>query len=91
MIEWGLIHMLMHCATLELKYCIKATFAVFFFFFIHSCANDGISGHRRSGRIQGNRNQTPKKQGNTDSGAAQKPSRQNPSPSKRQRESGSMV
>ncbi|XP_073351229.1 uncharacterized protein prr14 [Pagrus major] len=56
-----------------------------------SCANDGISGHRRSDRIQGIRTQTPKKQGNTDSGAAQKPSRQNPSPSKREGASASMV
>ncbi|XP_045891861.1 uncharacterized protein prr14 isoform X2 [Micropterus dolomieu] len=56
-----------------------------------SCANDGISGHRRSGRIQGIRGQLSKKQSNTDIGAAQKPSRQNPSPTKRQRESGSMV
>ncbi|XP_070704786.1 serine-rich adhesin for platelets [Pempheris klunzingeri] len=56
-----------------------------------SCANDGLSGNRRSGRIQGIRGRTPKKQGNTDSGAAQKSSRQNPSPTKRQRGSGSMV
>ncbi|XP_035511531.1 uncharacterized protein prr14 [Morone saxatilis] len=56
-----------------------------------SCVNDGISGHRRSGRIQGIRGQTPKKQSNTDIGAVQKPSRQNPSPSKSKRASGSMV
>ncbi|XP_051243227.1 uncharacterized protein prr14 isoform X2 [Dicentrarchus labrax] len=56
-----------------------------------SCVNDGISAHRRSGRIQGIRGQTPKKQSNTDIGAVQKPSRQNPSPSKTKRASGSMV
>ncbi|XP_026208064.1 uncharacterized protein prr14 [Anabas testudineus] len=51
-----------------------------------SLANYGIPTQRRSGRIQGVRSQTPKKQSNTDSGAAQ-----NPSPTKRQREGGSMV
>ncbi|KAE8283498.1 Protein PRR14L Proline rich 14-like protein [Larimichthys crocea] len=56
-----------------------------------SCVNDGISGHRRSGRFQGIRGQAPKKQSTTDTGAAQKPSRQNPSPTKRQRESRNMV
>ncbi|XP_040918013.1 uncharacterized protein prr14 isoform X2 [Toxotes jaculatrix] len=56
-----------------------------------SRANDGISGHRRSGRIQGIRAQTSKRQSNTGRGAIQKPSRQNPSPTKRQRERGSMV
>ncbi|XP_022595063.1 uncharacterized protein LOC111217460 isoform X1 [Seriola dumerili] len=56
-----------------------------------SCANDGMSGHRRSGRIQGIRAQTSKKQRNTYSKAPQKPSRHNPSPTKRQGESGSMV
>ncbi|XP_042248332.1 uncharacterized protein prr14 isoform X2 [Thunnus maccoyii] len=58
-----------------------------------SCVNDGVSGSRRRGRIQGIRAQTPKKQSDTDSGAAQKPSRQNPSPTKRQRqrECGNMV
>lgn len=67
----------------------------FFSFFLvlcfHSRPNDGISGHRRSGRIQGIRAQTPKKQSNTDSQAAQRPTKQNPSPTKRQRESGIMV
>ncbi|KAM9394442.1 uncharacterized protein prr14 [Pholidichthys leucotaenia] len=53
-----------------------------------SCANDGISGHRRSCRIQGIQAQTPKKQ---DSQAIQKPPRHNPSPAKRQRESEIMV
>nr|XP_046270953.1 microtubule-associated protein futsch isoform X2 [Scatophagus argus]XP_046270954.1 microtubule-associated protein futsch isoform X2 [Scatophagus argus] len=56
-----------------------------------SCAHDGIYGHRRSDRIQGIRAQTPKKQSNTDSRAAQKPSRQNPSPSKKQSERWNMV
>ncbi|XP_067333199.1 uncharacterized protein prr14 isoform X2 [Channa argus] len=51
-----------------------------------SFANDGISGHRRSGRIQGIRAQTPKKQSSTNSGATQKPFRQNLFPNKRQRE-----
>ncbi|XP_042360326.1 uncharacterized protein prr14 isoform X2 [Plectropomus leopardus] len=55
-----------------------------------SCANDGISGHRRSGRIQEIRAQTPKKQSNTVSRAAQKPSRQNPSPTKSKRERANM-
>ncbi|XP_039976942.1 uncharacterized protein prr14 isoform X2 [Xiphias gladius] len=55
-----------------------------------SFAKDGISGHRRSGRIQGIRAQTSKKQSNTYSGATRKPSRQIPSPTKR-REIGSMV
>ncbi|XP_041673503.1 uncharacterized protein prr14 [Cheilinus undulatus] len=53
-----------------------------------SCANDGISGHRRSGRIQ---SQTPKKTSNTDSQAVQRPSRPNRTPSKRTRDTGSMV
>lgn len=56
-----------------------------------SCANDGISGHRRSGRIQEIRGHTPKKQSNTDSRAAQKPSRHTPSSTKRQRGSANMV
>ncbi|XP_029364904.1 uncharacterized protein prr14 [Echeneis naucrates] len=56
-----------------------------------SCANDGISGHRRSGRIQGIRAQTTKKQSSTHSSAPQKLSRHKPSPTKRQRESGIMV
>ncbi|XP_030592308.1 uncharacterized protein prr14 [Archocentrus centrarchus] len=56
-----------------------------------SCAKDGISGHRRSGRIQGIQAQTPKKHSSTDGQAAQRPCRQNPSPTKRQRESGIMV
>lgn len=67
---------------------------LFFFFLVlsfHSRPNDGISGHRRSGRIQGIRAQTLKKQSNTDSQAAQRPTKQNPSPTKRQRESGIMV
>ncbi|XP_029996782.1 uncharacterized protein prr14 isoform X2 [Sphaeramia orbicularis] len=51
-----------------------------------SRVNDGISGNRRSGRIQGIQSQTPKKQSNTDSRAAQKPSRQNQSPHKRPRD-----
>ncbi|KAK2833075.1 hypothetical protein Q5P01_016964 [Channa striata] len=45
-------------------------------FITPSCANDGISGHRRSGRIQGIRAQTPKKQ-STESGTTQKSIRQN--------------
>ncbi|XP_047428230.1 flocculation protein FLO11 isoform X2 [Mugil cephalus] len=53
--------------------------------------NDGISGHRRSDRIQGIRAQTPKIRSNTDSQASQKPSRQNPAPAKRQREGEIMV
>ncbi|XP_071387202.1 enolase-phosphatase E1 [Centroberyx affinis] len=53
-----------------------------------SCENDGISGIRRSGRIQRVRDQTPKKQSHKDSRAAPRPSRQNPSPAKRERESG---
>nr|XP_033500854.1 uncharacterized protein prr14 isoform X1 [Epinephelus lanceolatus]XP_033500855.1 uncharacterized protein prr14 isoform X1 [Epinephelus lanceolatus] len=56
-----------------------------------SHAKDGISGHRRSGRIQEIRAQTPKKQSNTVSAAAPRQSRQNPSPTKRQRESANMV
>ncbi|XP_031174708.1 uncharacterized protein prr14 isoform X1 [Sander lucioperca] len=56
-----------------------------------SCANDGISGHRKSGHIQEIRAQTLKKQRNTDNGAAHKPSTQNLSPTKRQRESANMV
>ncbi|XP_068192902.1 uncharacterized protein prr14 [Antennarius striatus] len=44
-----------------------------------SCTNDGISGH-----IEGIAAQTPKKQSSPDSGAADEPSRQNPSPSRRQ-------
>lgn len=53
-----------------------------------SCSNNGTSGHRRSGRIKA---QTPKKQSVTDSEAAQRPARQTRSPSKRQRDAGSMV
>uniref|UniRef100_A0A3P8RM80 Tantalus-like domain-containing protein n=1 Tax=Amphiprion percula TaxID=161767 RepID=A0A3P8RM80_AMPPE len=56
-----------------------------------SCAGDGSSGHRRSGRIQAVRAQTPNKHSNADSRAAQKPSRQNPSPAKRERQIGNMV
>ncbi|XP_054463884.1 uncharacterized protein prr14 [Anoplopoma fimbria] len=56
-----------------------------------SCAKNGISEHRRSGRIQEIRAQSPKKQSVTDNGAAQKTSRQNPAPTKRQRESENMV
>ncbi|XP_059203909.1 uncharacterized protein prr14 [Centropristis striata] len=56
-----------------------------------SHANDGISGHRRSGRIQEIRAQTPKKQSITDSRAAPILSGQNPSLTKRQRESANMV
>ncbi|KAK5856051.1 hypothetical protein PBY51_007672 [Eleginops maclovinus] len=56
-----------------------------------SCADDGISGHRRSGRIQEIKAQTPEKQSPSDSGAAQESSRQNLSPTKRQRESANMV
>ncbi|XP_072224295.1 uncharacterized protein prr14 isoform X2 [Leuresthes tenuis] len=56
-----------------------------------SFANDGLSGHRRSGRIQGIRGQTPKKQDKSESQAAQKPSKQNPSLTKRQRENTIMV
>ncbi|KAG7504209.1 hypothetical protein JOB18_003111 [Solea senegalensis] len=56
-----------------------------------SCANDEISGHRRSGRIQGVRLQTPKKQCHKDIRAVQKPSRQNLFPIRRQRDSRSMV
>ncbi|XP_070837835.1 serine-rich adhesin for platelets isoform X2 [Chaetodon trifascialis] len=56
-----------------------------------SCANDGTSGHRRSDRIQEIRAQTPKKPSSTDSREAKKPSRQNPSRAKRQRESRTMV
>lgn len=66
----------------------------FLFFLVlsfRSHPNDGIFGHRRSGRIQGIRAQTPKEQSNTDSQAAQRPTKQNPSPTKRQRESGIMV
>ena len=58
---------------------------------ILSFANDGLSGHRRSGRIQGIRGQTPKKQDKSESQAAQKPSKQNPSLTKRQRENTIMV
>ncbi|XP_074553032.1 uncharacterized protein prr14 [Halichoeres trimaculatus] len=53
-----------------------------------SCSNNGSSGHRRSGRIKA---QTPKKQSITDSEAAQRPARQNRTPSKKQRDAGSMV
>ncbi|XP_037647904.1 uncharacterized protein prr14 [Sebastes umbrosus] len=56
-----------------------------------SCAKNGDSGHRRSGRIQEIREETPKKQSNKDDRAAQTESRQNPSPSKTQRESANMV
>ncbi|XP_034450090.1 uncharacterized protein prr14 [Hippoglossus hippoglossus] len=56
-----------------------------------SCTNDGISGHRRSGHIQGIGAETPKKQSTADGGATPPTSRQSPSPSKRQRESESMV
>ncbi|XP_076609172.1 uncharacterized protein prr14 [Chaetodon auriga] len=56
-----------------------------------SCANDGTSGHRRSDRIQEIRAQTPKKPSSTESREAKKPSRQNPSRAKRQRESRTMV
>ncbi|XP_026180890.1 uncharacterized protein prr14 [Mastacembelus armatus] len=56
-----------------------------------SCTKDGISGHRRSGRIQGVRAQTAQKQSNTESTAAQKPSKSNPSPTKRQRDNEGMV
>ncbi|XP_053298587.1 uncharacterized protein prr14 [Pleuronectes platessa] len=56
-----------------------------------SCTNDGISGDKSSGRIQGFRAETPKKQSTTDGGATPPTSRQSPSPSKRQRESESMV
>ncbi|XP_032393756.1 uncharacterized protein prr14 isoform X2 [Etheostoma spectabile] len=56
-----------------------------------SCANDAISGHRESGHFQEIRAQTPKKQRNTDNGAAHKPATQNLSPTKRQRESANMV
>lgn len=57
-----------------------------------SCVNDGISGHRRSGRIQGIGAQPPKIHSNTHSSrAAHRPPRWNPSPSKRQGESGSTV
>ncbi|XP_031718162.1 uncharacterized protein prr14 isoform X1 [Anarrhichthys ocellatus] len=56
-----------------------------------SCAKNGISGHRLSGRIQEIRPQTPKKQSNTDNGAAQKPPRQDLAPTKRQREGANMV
>lgn len=82
---------------LFLLYCIIfiITWIRFFFFFLflpaHSCVKDGLSGHRRSGRIQSIRAQTPKKQSNADGQAAQRPCRQNPSPTKRQRESGIMV
>ncbi|XP_060946709.1 uncharacterized protein prr14 [Limanda limanda] len=56
-----------------------------------SCTNDGISGDRTSGRIQGIRAETPKKQSTTDGGATPPTSRQSPSPSKRQSESESML
>ncbi|KAM9744796.1 uncharacterized protein prr14 isoform 1-T1 [Menidia menidia] len=56
-----------------------------------SFASDGLSGHRKSGRNQGTRTQTPKKQDNADSQAVQRPSRQNPSLTKRQRENALMV
>ncbi|KAM3597975.1 uncharacterized protein V6R79_011983 [Siganus canaliculatus] len=56
-----------------------------------SCANDGPSGHRRSGRIQGLKAQTPHKQSSTDREAAQKPPRNSPSPSRSPEESGTMV
>ncbi|XP_041858105.1 uncharacterized protein prr14 [Melanotaenia boesemani] len=56
-----------------------------------SFANDGLSGHRRSDRIQAIRVQTPKKQRYTESRAVQKPSKPNPSPSKRQRGNAIMV
>ncbi|KAF1379853.1 hypothetical protein PFLUV_G00180410 [Perca fluviatilis] len=56
-----------------------------------SCANDGISGHRKSGHIQEISAQTPKKQRNTDNGVAHKPSTRNLSLTKRQGESANMV
>ncbi|KAK5609121.1 hypothetical protein CRENBAI_015806 [Crenichthys baileyi] len=56
-----------------------------------SCANDGQSRHRRSGRIQEIRARTPRKQDYTDIQAAQKRSEPNPSPTKRQREISDMV
>ncbi|XP_062264456.1 uncharacterized protein prr14 [Platichthys flesus] len=59
--------------------------------FTPSCTNDGISGDRSSGRFQGVRAETPKKPSTTDGGATPPTSRQSPSPSKKQRESESMV
>ncbi|KAK5913821.1 hypothetical protein CgunFtcFv8_008313 [Champsocephalus gunnari] len=56
-----------------------------------SCVDNGISGHGQSGRIQEIKAQTPEKQSHTDSGAAQEPSRLDPSPTQRQRESANMV
>ncbi|CAK6961127.1 uncharacterized protein LOC128378907 [Scomber scombrus] len=58
-----------------------------------SCVNDGISdgGSRKRNRVQGIRAQTSKKKSDTDSSAAQKPTRQDPSPTKRQRESGNSM
>lgn len=71
-----------HYAVYRLKVTVSETF--------HSCEHDGISGIRRSGRIQGVRDRTPRKQIHKDSRAAHRPSRQNPSPAKRERVS-SMV
>ncbi|XP_017274974.1 uncharacterized protein prr14 isoform X2 [Kryptolebias marmoratus] len=56
-----------------------------------SSANDGQSEHRRSGRIQEIRARTPKKLDCPDSRMAQKPYRQNPSPTKRHPERTVMV
>ena len=50
-----------------------------------------MCGRRRSGRIQGNRAQTPKKSRGTDTRAAHRPARQNLSPSKGQSACGSTV
>ncbi|XP_014910090.1 uncharacterized protein prr14 [Poecilia latipinna] len=56
-----------------------------------SCAHDGPSGHRRSGRIQDIRARTPKKLDCADIQAAQRQSGPNLSSTKRQREAPNMV
>lgn len=56
-----------------------------------SLSDDGISGHRRSSRIEGVQAQTPEKHSDADSPEASRPSRHTPSPAKKQRQSGEMV
>ncbi|XP_027897267.1 uncharacterized protein prr14 [Xiphophorus couchianus] len=56
-----------------------------------SCAHDGPSGHRRSGRIQDIRARTPKELDCANSQAAQRQSGPNPFSTKRQREAANMV
>lgn len=62
-----------------------------FFFFILSCANDGTFAHRRSGRIQAIRAQTPKKWSSEAGRSSSRPSALCPSPAKRKKERGNMV